>query len=60
MLVNNAANDTRMVALDITESEWDASQAVNLRAYFFAAQHAARQMQANGGGAIVNSLPSAT
>ena len=54
VLVNNAANDTRMVALDITESEWDASQAVNLRAYFFAAQAAARQMMAKGGGAIVN------
>jgi NAD(P)-dependent dehydrogenase (short-subunit alcohol dehydrogenase family) len=53
VLVNNAANDTRMTALDITESEWDASQAVNLRAYFFAAQAAARQMQARGG-AIVN------
>ncbi len=53
VLVNNAANDTRMVALDITEAEWDASQAVNLRAYFFAAQQAARQMQGRGG-AIVN------
>lgn len=53
VLVNNAANDTRMVALDITEAQWDASQAVNLRAYFFAAQAAARQMQGRGG-AIVN------
>lgn len=53
VLVNNAANDTRMVALDITEAEWDASQAVNLKAYFFAAQAAARQMQGRGG-AIVN------
>jgi galactose dehydrogenase len=53
VLVNNAANDTRMTALDITEAQWDASQAVNLRAYFFAAQAAARQMQAHGG-AIIN------
>jgi NAD(P)-dependent dehydrogenase (short-subunit alcohol dehydrogenase family) len=53
VLVNNAANDTRMVALDITEAEWDASQSVNLKAYFFAAQQAARQMQGRGG-AIVN------
>jgi NAD(P)-dependent dehydrogenase (short-subunit alcohol dehydrogenase family) len=53
VLVNNAANDTRLVALDITEGEWDASQAVNLKAYFFAAQAAARQMQGRGG-AIVN------
>jgi galactose dehydrogenase len=53
VLVNNAANDTRLTALDITEAQWDASQAVNLRAYFFAAQAAARQMQAHGG-AIIN------
>lgn len=53
VLVNNAANDTRMVALDITEAQWDASQAINLKAYFFAAQAAARQMQGRGG-AIVN------
>jgi galactose dehydrogenase len=53
VLVNNAANDTRMTALDITEAQWDASQAINLKAYFFAAQSAARQMQGRGG-AIVN------
>jgi NAD(P)-dependent dehydrogenase (short-subunit alcohol dehydrogenase family) len=54
VLVNNAANDTRFDADTITEQDWDASQAVNLKAYFFAAQAAARQMRGNGGGAIVN------
>jgi NAD(P)-dependent dehydrogenase (short-subunit alcohol dehydrogenase family) len=54
VLVNNAANDTRFDADTITEQDWDASQAVNLKAYFFACQAAARQMRGNGGGAIVN------
>jgi NAD(P)-dependent dehydrogenase (short-subunit alcohol dehydrogenase family) len=54
VLVNNAANDTRFTADAITESDWDASQAVNLKAYFFACQTAARQMRSHGGGAIVN------
>jgi len=54
ILVNNAADDTRMTADTVTEAEWDASQAVNLKAYFFACQTAARQMRAAKGGAIVN------
>ncbi|MEO1641048.1 MAG: SDR family oxidoreductase [Pseudomonadota bacterium] len=52
VLVNNAANDMRFDAMDVTEEDWDASQAVNLRAYFFACQQAAKAMQ--GGGAIIN------
>ena len=54
VLVNNAADDTRMTADTVTEAQWDASQAVNLKAYFFACQTAARQMRAAKGGAIVN------
>jgi NAD(P)-dependent dehydrogenase (short-subunit alcohol dehydrogenase family) len=54
VLVNNAADDSRMTADAITEAEWDASQAVNLRAYFFACQAAARQMRAARRGAIIN------
>ena len=55
VLVNNAADDTRMSADTLTEDQWDASQAVNLKAYFFACQAAARQMrEAGAGGAIVN------
>ncbi len=53
VLVNNAANDQRFDALDVTEADWDAMQAVNLKHYFFACQHAARSMQGRGG-AIVN------
>lgn len=54
VLVNNAANDTRIPADEVTPEDWDDSLAVNLRALFFACQHAARMMRGNGGGAIVN------
>lgn len=52
ILVNNAADDTRMASLDVTEEMWEASQAVNLKAYFFACRKAAQGM--GEGGAIVN------
>ncbi len=51
-LVNNAANDTRYAAADVTEDIWDASQAVNLKAYFFACQKVAPMMKATGGSII--------
>jgi galactose dehydrogenase len=51
-LVNNAANDTRYAAGDVTEVIWDASQAVNLKAYFFACQKVAPMMKAMGGSII--------
>ena len=54
VLVNNAADDQRMETLSITPDQWDASQAVNLRAYFFAAQTVLPMMRAAGGGSIVN------
>ncbi len=54
VLVNNAANDQRQVSLDLTPADWDWSQAVNLRSYFFAAQAVIPGMIAAGGGAIVN------
>jgi NAD(P)-dependent dehydrogenase (short-subunit alcohol dehydrogenase family) len=54
VLVNNAADDLRMDTLSITPAAWDASQAVNLRAYFFAAQAVIPGMIAAGGGTIVN------
>jgi NAD(P)-dependent dehydrogenase (short-subunit alcohol dehydrogenase family) len=53
VLVNNAANDQRFDALDVTETDWDAMQAINLKHYFFACQYAANSMQGRGG-AIVN------
>ncbi|MFN4157344.1 MAG: SDR family NAD(P)-dependent oxidoreductase [Gemmobacter sp.] len=54
VLVNNAADDLRMDTLAITPDQWDASQAINLRAYFFAAQAVIAGMIAAGGGRIVN------
>ncbi len=52
VLVNNAANDTRFKADDVTEAIWDESQAVNLKAYFFACQKAAGMMKPTGGSII--------
>jgi NAD(P)-dependent dehydrogenase (short-subunit alcohol dehydrogenase family) len=54
VLVNNAADDLRMKTLEITPEQWDWSQAVNLKAYFFACQAVLPGMIAAGGGAIVN------
>lgn len=53
-LVNNAANDKRHAAEEVTEDFWDWSQAINLKAYFFACQAVFAGMRAAGGGAIVN------
>ncbi len=54
VLVNNAANDMRHATLETTQDDWDRLSAVNLRAYFFAAQAVIPGMRAAGGGAIVN------
>jgi len=54
VLVNNAANDQRHETLKVDEAFWDWSIAVNLKAYFFAAQAVIPGMRAAGGGAIVN------
>ncbi|NUB44851.1 SDR family oxidoreductase [Fertoebacter nigrum] len=54
VLVNNAANDKRLATLDVTEEFWDWSMAINLKAYFFAAQAVIPGMQAAGGGSIIN------
>lgn len=54
VLVNNAANDVRHMAAEVTEDFWDQNQALNLKAYFFAAQRAAMDMQKRGGGSIIN------
>ena len=53
-LVCNAADDDRHGTLDVDVAYWDRNQAINLRAYFFAAQAAIPGMRAAGGGAIVN------
>lgn len=54
VLVNNAANDRRHATLDVTEAFWDWSLAINLKAYFFAAQAVIPGMKAAGGGSIIN------
>lgn len=54
ILVNNAANDVRHGIEDVTQEFWDQNQALNLRAYFFAAQAAGAAMKRAGGGAIIN------
>jgi D-xylose 1-dehydrogenase len=53
-LINNAANDGRHDADDVTEEFWDRTLALNLKHQFFAAQEARRQMRETGGGSIVN------
>jgi NAD(P)-dependent dehydrogenase (short-subunit alcohol dehydrogenase family) len=54
VLLNNAANDQRHRIADVTSESWDAGVAVNLKHQFFAAKNVAADMQAAGGGSIVN------
>jgi NAD(P)-dependent dehydrogenase (short-subunit alcohol dehydrogenase family) len=54
VLLNNAANDRRHSIASVTPEAWDAGIAVNLKHQFFAAQAVAPDMQAAGGGSIVN------
>ena len=53
-LVNNAADDDRRAADEITVAYWDRAQNVNLRHHFFAAQAVRPQMRELGFGSIVN------
>jgi NAD(P)-dependent dehydrogenase (short-subunit alcohol dehydrogenase family) len=54
VLINNAANDQREDADEVSEEDWERAMAVNLKHQFFAAQVARRSMRELGGGAIVN------
>ncbi|MGJ5621570.1 SDR family NAD(P)-dependent oxidoreductase [Sulfitobacter sp. MF3-043] len=54
VLVSNAANDQRHTMAELTPERWDALLAINLKAYFFAAQAVAPGMQAKGAGSIIN------
>ncbi len=54
VLVNNAANDRRQVLSEVTPAEFDWMIGVNLKHVFFAAQAVVPQMQARGGGSIIN------
>ncbi|MEX0280435.1 MAG: SDR family NAD(P)-dependent oxidoreductase [Arenibacterium sp.] len=52
VLVNNAANDQRHSLEEADEAFWEWMIAINLKAYFFACQEAAKQM--TQGGVILN------
>ena len=54
ILVNNAGIFRAADFLDITEADWDAVLAVNLKGAFLVGQAVAREMAHGGGGAIVN------
>src|SRR5271167_2545433 len=53
VLVNNAANDHRQEADEVSEEDWDRTMALNLKHQFFAAQIARRSMRELGGAAVV-------
>jgi NAD(P)-dependent dehydrogenase (short-subunit alcohol dehydrogenase family) len=54
VLINNAAHDQRHAIDEVTPDYWDDRIAVNLKHQFFAAQAVYPDMEAAGGGAIVN------
>lgn len=54
VLVSNAANDERHGTFEVDDAYWDRIMAINLKAYFFAAQAVIPGMQARGGGSIIN------
>lgn len=54
VLVNNAGIFRAAEFLDVTEADWDAVIAVNLKGHFLVGQACARVMAAQGRGAIVN------
>ena len=55
ILINNAAtNPFYGSVLDADEAAWDKTLDVNLKGPYFMCQHAAKLMQKNGGGSIVN------
>jgi len=53
ILVNNAGGGIEAPAIDVTEDDFDAVWALNVRSSFFLSQHVVRLMPASGG-AIVN------
>jgi galactose dehydrogenase len=54
VLVNNAANDQRHSLAEVTPDFMDWALAINFKSYVYAAQAVIPQMQAMGGGAIIN------
>ena len=54
ILVNNAGLGANHDAVDVTEADWDAMMAVNLKGLFFTSQAVGRHMIERGYGRIVN------
>ncbi len=54
ILVNNAGLSRPMLTLEMTEENWDQQMDINAKSIFLCSQAAARQMQGNGGGNIIN------
>jgi 3-oxoacyl-[acyl-carrier protein] reductase len=54
ILVNNAGIEPTASILEMAESDWDNTLAVNLKGTFLCSQAAGRIMQSQGGGVIVN------
>lgn len=58
VLVNNAGIETRHPLLETTEADYDRVLGVDLKGAFFAAQAAARQFVAQGGGGVIVNVSS--
>ncbi len=58
VMVNNAGIETRHSLLDTTESDYDRVLGIDLKGAFFAAQAAARQFIAQGGGGVIINISS--
>ncbi|MDA0184350.1 SDR family oxidoreductase [Solirubrobacter phytolaccae] len=54
VLVNNAGRNANFDATTMTEADWDAFFAVDLKSAWLCAKHTLPHMRASGGGAIVN------
>lgn len=54
ILVNNAGITRDALIADLTDEQWDAVMAVNLKATFLCAQAAIKHMSPDGGGKIIN------
>jgi 2-deoxy-D-gluconate 3-dehydrogenase len=54
ILVNNAGIILRQNAMEYSEADWDATLQIDLKALFFLSQAAARVMEQQGGGKIIN------
>ena len=54
ILVNNAGTESVEHVLDLEEEEWDRVLGINLKGPFLCAKEAAKRMENNGGGVIIN------